>query len=91
MLVEPASKRRKTTTDDASVLPTSSTGFTEGFNGAMIKKSWECPELVKRYTVENWEEEMPEDIKKCQFDALYTTNRIRSGTDYRRSPSHDHS
>ncbi|KAG7562056.1 hypothetical protein FFLO_02528 [Filobasidium floriforme] len=30
----------------------------------MIKKSWECPELVKRYTVENWEEEMPEDIKK---------------------------
>jgi hypothetical protein len=55
-------------------LSTSSTGFTEGFNGAIIKKSWECPELVKRYTAENWEEEMPEDIKKCQSGALSTTD-----------------
>lgn len=50
--------------------------MTEGFNGAMIKKSWECPELVKRYTIENWEEEMPEDIKKCESLALCTTDTL---------------
>jgi len=55
---EPASKRRKT--NPTTMLPT----------GEIIKSSWDASDLVKRFTVENWEEEMPEDIKKCKKPKL---------------------
>lgn len=61
-ITEPPSKRRKVD-DDALVAPS---GFKLGLDGAMIKQSWECHDLVKRYTAENWKEEMPEDIQKCE-------------------------
>jgi hypothetical protein len=51
---EPVSKRRKT--NPTTTLST----------GEIIKSTWDASDLVKRFTVENWEEEMPEDIKKCK-------------------------